>query len=198
MRKVLFLAAFGSLLFSAAIVFFTAGNKNKKTGTDYSLPVDTIFLEYRFGMSEKEFESHTKKLCSEGRLTKKGIYNYRLKGFPSASIIEPEFHNGRLARLFIFPDNPNDASVNAIEQYNLLVGFYALHYPLEPDAHGVNHTYRKSNMVFRIAQRPLGPMVMYSDRRVMDKLEQEHDSIVKAKEIETKLANKPKLPLQNT
>lgn len=71
---------------------------------------DSIFMDFRFGMSENEFERHLKQVVRErgGRKNILGLYEIPVKalhGFVFKATLHPEYYKGKLCRLKVRAEN---------------------------------------------------------------------------------------------
>ncbi len=62
----------------------------------------TLFLDYKFGMSSKEFEDHTQNLIKKKSLDNNGKYYFNTPYNKSTTSLKPEFYNGKLYELNLF------------------------------------------------------------------------------------------------
>ena len=79
-------------------------NQLYKEAVDSKERNDTIFMGFRFGMSEKEYNAHLKKLSKEGKAKKDilGYYEIPIKdshGLSYKAEPHPEYYKGKLCRL---------------------------------------------------------------------------------------------------
>lgn len=178
------------LLLILSIVFFTSCQNT--TGKEPTKEVaekriDTIFLDYRFGMTEKEFRNHTEKLIKEGKLDNEGLYNFKFENYPSITAINPVFHNEKLYKLKLASKFTEDSPfTNQTLLYQQLVLTYIKKYSgFEKQLEGLAYEYTKSNMRIEILDNIYNPLVVYTDIPVETEVEAKKEATSKQNEAKT-------------
>jgi len=133
--------------------------------------IDTIFLDYRFGMSESEFKNHTKKLIIENKLDNNGKYDFKFD-IPSTTSLVPEFHNDKLYSLQLILHHKDNSGFSSPELlFYPTVSFFLKKYHLVDVFEGNSYEYTKSNLKITILNNIYAPYVEYLDNTT--------DSIIK-------------------
>lgn len=146
--------------------------------------VDTIFLDFRFGMTQGEYRNRCDELLKGGRIKSMGsilTYEFKTEYDKYETAFEPEYNNGRLYRLIVEvkPHITGDHTVHSM--INLLMTKYSA--PAEEDQMAQYQdcdAYRldKGNLRIKVFCNADGNVIMtYTDKRVDDKLQEQRDII---------------------
>lgn len=94
-----------------------------------AMVMDTVFLDYRLGMSREEFQAHTLSMENSGKLIpnseRKLEYHLETGGYPRklTAQFRPDYHNDTLYRLTVAFTNPDGGAMDKLamlEVYDLL------------------------------------------------------------------------------
>lgn len=132
---------------------------------DTKIVDDTIFLDYRFGMTKNEFSDHTKQLISDRKLSDSGLYDFKLDT-PSKTYIQPYYHNNKLYNLKLVVEPTNNQYSNASMLFYELSVFYSKKYHIEKFVDGVAYRYEDDNMILNINNNIETPFIEYTKKSV--------------------------------
>lgn len=134
------------ILSLASLLFFFSCNSLSKSNDSYegskfeklyekarksNVETDSIFMNFRFGMTEEEFQKHSKHLID---IDKAMYVNGRLKcefkdlnGFNYSAKLKPEYFHGKLFRLYLFIESESSLGTNGDEYVLLFSSFKNTH-----------------------------------------------------------------------
>jgi hypothetical protein len=190
-NQLLFLAALLALAVLSCDNKFKYDEKQKarETAESSGKIIDTIFLDYRFGMTEEELNEHTKTLRKQGKLDAE--YQYTLKGHLEEykCTIHPKFFDGKLYELLIATKPAGSTELAELKMVSIVQEKYRESFVKE-DKLGVTDCERYNffigNLTVNIMCSIYGDVYLtYSDNRISTKAFMQEDSLKKLEENKT-------------
>lgn len=143
---------------------------------------DTIFLNFKFGMSEKEVMNHFNSLLKERKVylkDNKYTYDFHTSQMTLKTKFEAEYFNGKLYKfiLVFYGDNTMDGNLNMFQALNTFkekasLDGYRL-YIYENLLGETVYYYIKKNIVIQFSNTGLTAKMIYTNQPVIELINQE-------------------------
>ena len=181
------------LFYTIFLTAFCVGcNKNGKVDRSESVAasdakrIDTIFLDYRFGMTPKEFESHTHDLINKNELDKQGYYHFETEPIKSHTRLHPEYHNNKLFQLNLYTEADSGEFASSELLYLKVITPYVKKYNFIKPVEGLDaREYTSANLGIYMMDAGAATIVSYKDLEITNLLDKRNDSIRDIQEQKT-------------